>query len=250
MEASMNLGCLLQTVNSVRLVIASFAVLVLSGCLTATPIKTDDSRVFQPSVRADVSLDEGIQAPAEPQTGKAIEFGLARVKGSGSQTLAAGVEPVIYSNNTFTSPQQLKVDFDINYVDLSYRSRKFFREGAFGLEWSAGIGHTSMGLAVTSATQKAAARFNNYGVQGGVGLIWRMRPSTSLHTHVSAFASGAATGIQSTGRFELFLAQGLGDNLVLRAGYATAEVNGETGYQASDFQLRYNGPILDIGLSF
>jgi hypothetical protein len=246
----MNPGYLLRTVIFSRLSVVSSAALILSGCLTATPIKTDDSRVFQPSVRVAVSLEEGTQAPAEPQTGKAIEFGLGRVKGSGGQTLAAGDAPVIYSNNTFTSPQQLKVDFDINFVDLSYRSRKFFREGSFGLEWSAGVGHTSMGLAVTSATQKAVARFNNYGVQGGVGLIWRMRPSTSLHAHISGFASGAATGIQTTGRFELFLAQGLGDNLSLRAGYATSEVNGESGYMASDFQMRYNGPILDVGLNF
>lgn len=246
----MNPGYLLRTVVPMRLFIVTSAALILSGCIAATPVKTDDSQVFQPSVRVGVSLEEGMQAPAEPQTGKAIEFGLERVKGSGGQTLAAGDPSVIYSNNTFTSPQQLKVDFDINYADLSFRSRKFFREGSFGLEWSAGIGHTSMGLAVTSPTQKAAARFNNYGAQGGVGLIWRMRPSTSLHTHVSAFASGAATGIQTTGRFELFFAQGLGDNLVLRAGYATAEVNGDSGYGASDFQIRYSGPILDIGLNF
>lgn len=246
----MNPGYLLRTVISARLFVLSSATLILSGCLAATPIKTDDSSVFQPSLRGSVSLEEGMQAPAEPQTGKAIEFALARVTGSGGQTLATGDSPVIYSNNTFTSPQQLKVDFDINYVDLSFRSRKFFREGSLGLEWSAGIGHTSMGLAVTSATQKAAARFNNYGAQGGVGLIWRMRPSTSLHAHVSAFASGAATGVNTTGRFELFLAQGLGDNLALRAGYATTEVNGDSGYGASDFQMRYNGPILDIGLNF
>ncbi|MDO8926211.1 MAG: hypothetical protein Q7U94_04780 [Sideroxyarcus sp.] len=233
-----------------RLLAGLFAALALAGCKTASQIVADDKRVTLPSLRVAVSLDDGTQTPSDPQTGKAIEFGLVRAKGNGEQTLATGRPPIIYNNTTFLAPEQLKNDFDINYADISFRWRKFFRERALGLELSGGIGHTSMGLTVSSATQNASARFNNYGAQGGVGLIWRMRPGTSLHAHVSGFAGRDEVGLRDMGRYQLFLAQALGDNLALRAGYAKWEVNGKSGYGASDFRMTFSGPTLDVGLNF
>ncbi|MBI5005805.1 MAG: hypothetical protein HZB95_01645 [Nitrosomonadales bacterium] len=234
----------------IRLLAGLFAALALAGCQTTSQIIADDKRVSLPSLRVAVSLDEPKQTPAEPQTGKAIEFGLVRAKGSGEQALAAGRPPIVYNNTTFLAPEQLKNDFDINYADISFRWRKFFREKALGLELSGGIGHTSMGLTVSSTTQNTSARFNNYGAQGGVGLIWRMRPATSLHAHVSGFAGRDEVGLRDMGRYQLFLAQALGDNLALRAGYAKWEVNGKSGLGASDFRMTFSGPTLDVGLNF
>ncbi len=234
----------------VRLLVGSLATVVLTGCLTATPIVADDPHVFLPSVRVAVSLDDGKQLAAEPQTGHAIEFGFAKAKGSGTQSLATGQSPIVFNNTTFTPPQLIRNDFDFNYADISFRWRKFFRERSVGIELSGGIGHTSLGLNVTSPTQRASEHFGTYGPQGGVALIWRMRSSTSLHARVSGFVSKSDTGISDLGRYEIFVAQTLGDNLALRAGYAKWEVNGNGGIDQSDFRTTFSGPVLDLGLNF
>ncbi|HLP96983.1 MAG TPA: hypothetical protein VK149_00920 [Sideroxyarcus sp.] len=224
--------------------------LVLAGCETTSQIVADDNHVSLPSFRVGVSLDEDTQPPSEPHTGKAIEFSYAKAKGSGGQALGTGQSPIIYNNTTFIAPQQLTSDFDIGYADASFRWRKFFRERSLGLELSGGLGHTSLRLKVASPTQSAAMDFGNYGWQGGVGLIWRVRPNTSLHAHVTGFAGKSSPGISDLGRYELFLAQGLGDNLMLRAGYAKWEVNGSSGLGASDFRMTLAGPALELGLNF
>jgi hypothetical protein len=226
-----------------------FAV-VLSGCTSTTPIVADDPHVFLPSLRVAVSLDDDKQAAAYPQTGHAVEFGYARAKGHGDQSLATGQDPIHYNDTTFTVPQQLRNDFDLNYVDLSFRWRKFFKERSLGLEVSGGIGHTSFGLSVTSLTQIASNHFSTYGPQGGVAFIWRMRPGTSLHVRVSGFVSKSYTGIRDFGRYELFVAQALGDNLALRAGYTKWDVNGDAGVGQSNFRATFSGPVLDLGLNF
>ena len=233
----------------VRLAAGLFAALALTGCETSQ-IVARDSHVALPSVRIAASLDEDRSAPAEPRSGRAIEFSLTRAKGSGEQRLEAGRAPVILNNVSFPAPDQLRHDFDISYADLSFRWRKFFNDSMIGLELSGGIGYTSTGLSVHSGTQDASDRFQSYGGQGGVGLIVRMRPSTSLHARVSGFASGDGAGIGDMERYELFLAQGLGDNLSLRAGYADWEVNGDSGVSSSRFQLKFAGPTLQLGMDF
>lgn len=233
-----------------RLFAASAAISVLSGCATTKHVVADDPHVFQPSVRAAVSLEDDPQHPADPQSGRAIEFEVTRAKGSGDQTLAASQPSIILNNTTFTAPQQLRNDFDFYYADISFRWRKFFRERALGLELSGGIGRTSLGLTVTSPTQSASQHFATYGPQGGVALIWRMHPGSSLHARISGFVSRSDAGVRDLGRYELFFAQSLGDNLALRAGYAKWEVNGDSGVATSDFRTTFSGPVLDLGLSF
>lgn len=237
-------------VASARLLAGLFAVSTLAGCITATPIVADDPHVFLPSVRAGISLDDDKQAAAEPHTGRAIEFEFVKTKGSGNQSLATGQQPVIFNNTTFTAPQQLRNDFDFNYADVSFRWRKFFKERALGLEVSGGVGYTSLGLTVSSPTQRASEHFATYGPQGGVAFVWRMRPSTSLHARVSGFVSNSATGISDLVRYELFVAQALGDNLALRAGYAKWNVNGDDGAGKSNFRGIFSGPVLDLGVNF
>ncbi len=233
-----------------RLCAGLLAVSALTGCITATPIEANDPHVFIPSVRAAVSLEDNPQHPADPQSGRAIELEFVKAKGGGDQTLAAGQSPIIFNNTTFSAPQQLRNDFDLNYADVSFRWRKFFRERSLGLEVAGGIGYTSLGLTVSSPVQSASSRFATYGPQGGVALIWRMRPGTSLHARVSGFVSRSSTGVSDFGRYELFMAQALGENLALRAGYAKWEVNGDSGVGTSDFRTTFSGPVLDLGLNF
>jgi hypothetical protein len=210
----------------------------------------DDPHVFLPSIRASVSLDDDKQPVSEQQSGRAIEFTYARAKGHGDQNLSTGMDPIYYSGTTFTAPQQLKNDFSINYADISFRWRKFFKERSLGLEVSGGVGHTSMNLSVASLTQRASDHFGNYGPQGGVALIWRARPGTSLHARLSGFVSSADTGIKDMVRYELFVAQALGDNMALRAGYAKWAIDGDAGFAESNFQSAFSGPMLDLGWNF
>ena len=252
MSLAEHLQAAIRYAVSARLLAGLFSTVVLSGCLTTTPIVADDPHVFLPSLRAAVSLDDNKQAVSEPQTGKAIEFEYVRAKGHGEQYLSTGQAPVYYSGTTFTTtmPQQLTNDFNFNYADISFRWRKFFKERSLGLELTGGVGHTSMSLAVASPTQRASDHFGNYGPQGGVALIWRMRPSTSLHARISGFVSSADAGIKDLMRYELFVAQALGDNLALRAGYAKWAVDGDAGFGESNFKSTFSGPMLDLGWNF
>jgi hypothetical protein len=235
---------------SAHLLAGLLSTIVLTGCLSSTPIVADDPHVFLPSLRVAVSLDEDKPAVSEPRTGYAIEFEYARAKGHGEQTLTTGESPVYYTGSTFTAPNQLRNDFSFNYADVSFRWRKFFKERSLGLEVRGGIGHASMDLTVASPTQRASDHFGNYGPQGGVGFIWRMRPDTSFNARLSGFVSSSEYGVKDLMRYELFVAQALGDNLELRAGYAKWGISGDAGISESNFKSNFSGPMLDIGLNF
>jgi hypothetical protein len=242
----------LQAATFARLLVGIFAISVLSGCITATPIVADDPHVILPSLRASVSLDDADdkQAASDPKSGRAVEFEFVKTKGSDTQSLPTGQSPVILNSTSFAAGQQLKNDFDFNYADISFRWRKFFKERSFGLEVSGGLGRASLDLTVSTPAQSASKHFGTYGPQGGVALIWRMRPSTSLHARISGFISKSSVGVTNFGRYELFVAQGLGENLALRAGYAKWEVNGSGEIGQSDFRTTFSGPVLDLGWNF
>ena len=226
------------------------SIVVLTGCVTTSPIVADDPHVFLPSFRVGISLDDGKPASPEPGTGRAIEFGFVKAKGSGSQTLAAGQSPIVLNNTTFAAPQQIRNDFDLDYADISFRWRKFFGERSLGLEVRGGIGRAALGLTASSPVQQASEHFGTYGPQGGVALVWRMRPGISLHLRASGFVSDSDTGINDLARYEIFVAQSLGDHLAVRAGYARWNISGAGGADQSDFRLTLSGPVLDLGLDF
>lgn len=231
-----------------RLAAGAIAALMLAGCTTST-IVADGKNVSVPSVRVAVDLDDGV-SPAQPHTGHAIEFGHARAKGNADQALTTGQAPIVYDNQTFTAPQQLRHEFDFNYTDLSWRWRKFFGERTMGLELSAGLAHTALDLTVISSTQRGTGKFTSNGLQGGVGLVWRLGSSTSLHARLAGFASSNSPGVSNLGRYELFLSQSLSDNLALRAGYAKWEMTGKSGDLSSKFKVSYSGPTAELGLHF
>jgi hypothetical protein len=224
----------------------------LGGCglLPTTRIDAEDNRVFLPALRAGINLSESKQAPSQPQTGHAIELGVSYARGSDSQVLAAGQAPIILNGTTFNPPQQLRTDFNFYFADISWRWRKFFRERSLGLEVLAGAGYSSLGLTVSSPTQRASENFGTWGPQAAVGLIWRWRPDTSVQARVAGFLSGADRGANEMARFELFAAKAFHENLTLRAGYAGWEVKGQGLADMSDFRLRFSGPFLGLDLNF
>lgn len=235
----------LRYAAGVRFFAGVLAMLTLGGCLAT--IKVDDKHVFLPALRAGIQLGDGEQVASEPQTGRAIEVGLGGGRGSGNQYLASQ-DQIVFNNLSFTGPQQLNNDFDFYFADIALRWRKFLWEQSLALELLAGVGASSLGLAVSSPTQRVSGRFDNAGVQGGAGMIWRVRPSTSIQARLALFNSGANQGVKTIGRYELFFAQALDKNLILRAGYAGWEINGSCGAGMSAFKLRFSGPALVLGL--
>lgn len=235
-----------------RLLAGMLATLALGGCglLPTTRIDAEDNRVFLPALRADINFGDGKQAVSEPHTGNAIEFGISKAKGSDSQSIATGQSPIILNGTTFTAPQQLRNDFDYNFANISWRWRKFFAERSLGLEVTAGAGFSSLDLTVSSPTQRASDHHFTRGPQAGVGLIWRLNPSTSLQGRVSEFISAADQGVNRMMRYELFIAKAFHENLTLRAGYAAWDVNGQGQSGMSDFQLRLSGPALALDWDF
>jgi len=232
------------------LLAGSLAALSLGGCgLAATRIDAEDNRVFLPAVRATLNLSESKQPPSQPQTGHAVEIGIAGARGRDSQSLAAGQAPIILNDTVFLPPQELKNEFAFSFADISWRWRKFPKEGALGLEVLAGLGYSSLGLTVSSPAQSSSDHFTSWGPQAGLGLIWRMQPTTSLQARAVGFLSGTTLGVNETFRFELFVSKAFHENLSLRVGYAVWEVKGQGQTSMSDFLLRFSGPLLALDIS-
>jgi hypothetical protein len=232
-----------------HLLTVMLATLVLGGCgslLPTTRIDAEDNRVFLPALRANINFGDGTQAVSEPHSGSAIEFGIAKAKGGGSQSLTAGQSPIILNGTPFSAPDQLQNDFNYNFANISWRWRKFFAERALGLEVTVGAGFSSLDLAVSSSTQRASDHFFSRGPQAGIGLIWRLNPSTSIQGRVSEFVSAANRGVNEMTRYELFYAKAFHENLTLRAGYSVWDANGQDQYGMSDFHLRASGPALAL----
>ncbi len=226
------------------------ATLELGGCFTLPPpttIQASDDGVFQPVGRLTVNLSRLQGAPSEPQSGHAIELGVTKASGGGSQTLSSGQQPVVFGSRTFSPPQQLKYDFDFTYADVSYRWRRFFRDGAFGIEALGGVGYADLDFTVRSATQRASEDLSSLGLALGVGALWRLRPGTSLQGRVTAFGGG---DVSSASRIELFLVQALGRNAALRAGYAAWKVESDRGDAVSKVEVNFSGPALGLDVMF
>jgi hypothetical protein len=240
----------MRSAAALRLFAGMLAALSLAGCGQLTSrIEAEDNRVFLPAMRAALNLSEGRESPSRPQTGHAVEIGVAGMRGSDSQSLAAGDLPIVLNNTTFSAPQQLRNEFAFYFADVSWRWRKFPGERPLGLEVLAGLGYSSLGLTVSSPTQRASEHFATWGPQAGIGLIWRIEPTTSLQARAAGFLSGSSEGANQATRFELFVAKAFSENLTLRAGYAGWEVRGDDQVGTSDFRLRFSGPVLAIDIS-
>lgn len=227
-------------------------VYALGGCdgVPPTIIEATDNNVFVPNMRASWSLTGPKDTPSEPRSGSGIEFEALTARGSGSQSIDAGQQPVFLRDKTFTPSQALHHDFRYTYYDVSYRWRRFFGDGPVGLEVLVGPAYATLDFKVTSPTQQAADTFSYAGPSAGLGLIWRARPDSSVQARYTvADLFGDNASLAQTRRAEAFLVQALGQNASARAGYTWWSVDA-TPPAGSEIQVKFNGPSLGLELQF
>jgi hypothetical protein len=242
-----------------RALATTLATAALAGCVShgsapppePTTIQVRDRSVFQPGVRISTNFVRGPSAPADAQGGHGIELGAMRSRGDGTQSVGSGAEPVVFGDRTFSPPQELRHEFEFAFFDLSYRWRRYFgADRAIGIETLAGVGVAALDFTVSSATQSTREALDSSGVLGGFGLIWRMRPGTTLQSRLSLYISGDGDGIANAARLDLFVAQALGRNVALRAGYSAWHLETDRGFRDSNINIKFAGPALGLDLAF
>lgn len=233
-----------------QLLLGACILQALSGCVSTSAIKVDDSSATTSSFR--ISTDatnrsEG-QSAAVAHSSSAIEFGYARVKGSADQTLVGGA-PIVLNGATFTGPT-VHNTATMSYTDITWRGRKFFGHSRLGMEWTVGVAQTKLDLSVLSAPQQASRHYTANGVQGGIGFDWRLWPTATLHLRGTTYHSDSVAGLSAMWHSELFISQALSNNLALRLGYTKWSGDGKGLSLESDFNFNLSGPELELGLCF
>lgn len=220
----------------------------VGGCTNtdATRIEAKDAMVAIPEMRVAVNLDH-VKEAASLHAGHAIELSVTKGKGSGSQSLETGQLPVLVGmpQTTFTAPQQLRNEFAFTYSEIAWRRRMFFKEGTYGVEWSVGLGESTLDMKVSSDTQVATQKFIRSGARGGVGLIYSMGHGNSIQ--LRGFILKSPESMMN--RAELVYTKTLLDNLRLRAGLAGGSISGYN-YLRSDYSFEFGGPLLALDLEF
>ena len=235
-------------------VLGALVGLTLAGCGTTaiptTTIDISDRGAFQPSLRVGWNISKVPGAPSDPQSSHGIEIGAMRTSGDDTQDLATGQSPVIFGGTTFNPAQTLRHETDLTYYDVTYRFRRFFGDGSFGIEALAGLAQAILDLTVSSATQRASENLSTTGFQLGVGGIWRLRPGTGLQARYTWFGSSKYYEDTTVSSVEFSAAQALGHNLVVRGGYAYTKVYSERVDFFSDIKVKLSGPTLRLELQF
>jgi len=235
-------------------VLGALVGLTLAGCGTTaiptTTIDISDRGAFQPSLRVGWNISKVPGAPSDPQSSHGIEIGAMRTSGDDTQDLATGQSPVIFGGTTFNPAQTLRHETDLTYYEVTYRFRRFFGDGSFGIEALAGLAQAILDLTVSSATQRASESLSTTGFQFGVGGIWRLRPGTSLQARYTWFGSSKYYEDTTVSSLEFSAAQALGHNLVVRGGYAYTKVYSERVDFFSDIKVKLSGPTLRLELQF
>jgi hypothetical protein len=233
--------------------VVAFLVVVAAGCATVplTTIEAHERNVLLPSARIGWNLTPRSETPSRPADGHGLEFTAYGGSGTDTQELVSGQLPVESGGQTFLAPQTLQHDFDVRVYQLAWRWRQFLADPV-GLEVIAGAGYTRLDLEVSSASQRASESLSSTGVVAGIGALWRVRPSTTLHARVEWFGSADSNGITEADRMELSLAQAIGRHVVARVGYARSAFYSERSESAglSDIELDLRGPLLGVELQF
>jgi hypothetical protein len=84
----------------------------------------------------------------------------------------------------------------------------------------------------------------------GAGLLLRLRPGTSVQSRYTYYEAPTIDSVDRVQRFELGLAQALGANAGVRAGYGTWLIESERGVGLSSIKARFSGPALALELMF
>jgi hypothetical protein len=239
---------------------ALLATLILEGCCcgrTTSSLDLEDTSAFTGAVRiaADFAGRE-VTNPSQPHTSHAVELEVSGAKGSDSQMVNAGQQPVVFGGETFLAPQNLRGEFDFRLAYIGYRYRHLFERSGLGLEALVGPGYAQLGLTVTGATQRAAERLSTGGLVVGLGAMLRFWGSTSAHLRATGFASGSDDDVTSATRYDLYLAQALGRHAGVRAGYSWWNIRSRrededfSSSRLSPIRVRMAGPQLAFELMF
>jgi hypothetical protein len=233
----------------------ALALVLLTGCsLGTTNIFIRDNSVFLPSGRMSIDISPEVRNPSVPHTGHALELGASGGRGADHQQLRPGDDPVIFGDATFSAPAALEHEFKFHFLEAAYRYRKFFGASQrFGLEALAGVAHAELDLTVSSPAQSAREEVDSGGIVGGFGLVWKFRPTTSLQSRLTVFASGDDVGVTSARRVELYLAQALGRHASIRAGFADWSLDSDRDYDGatrSPIRADFSGFALGLDVMF
>lgn len=225
--------------------------LTLAGCASETLIEGNDRGVFLPTGRLSVGIaGTGAEAPSGLPGGHAVEANFAGARGiEDTQEIPATESPVVFGGQTFTPAVDLRLEADFRYFDVGWRWRRYFGTGVFALETFAGIGGATLDLTVASATQRTSEKLSSGGLVGGVGFVWRFRPTTSLQSRLTLFGSGDEDGISSASRWDASIVQALGRNVAVRGGLGAWSVYSERDSR-SDIHLRFSGVTLGLDVLF
>lgn len=231
------------------------ALLMLTGCTVATTdIAVRDNSVFLPSGRMSIDISPEVKSPSVPHTGHGLELGASGGRGSDQQELTTGDDPVVFGGRTFNAPVVLDHEFKFQFFEMAYRFRKFFGPSQkFGIEALAGLAHAELDLTVSSPALRAREEVSSGGIVGGFGLIWKFRPTTSLQSRLTVFASGDEGGVSNARRIELHVAQAIGSHASLRAGFADWNLDSDREYDdatRSPIRARFSGFALGLDLMF
>jgi hypothetical protein len=236
--------------------VVALAAAALAGCvsLDSQEISITDRSALTASGRLSVDLSRaGVDAPAVPHTSHALEFALSGTSGEGTQTLNPGEPPVALAGRTFSAPTELRHEFDWSFAEFAYRYRKFFGSGAFGIEAMGGIARAQLDLTTSSPTQRASEKIDDYGPVGSFGIVWKFLPATSLQSRYSVFVSTDDDTDIGVERLDLYVAQSLGRNVALRAGWSSWRVDIDRFLSFgldSEIRARFSGFALGLDLAF
>lgn len=228
---------------------------LLAGCATdTTNITARDNGVFLPSGRISLDIAPEVSNPSVPHRGHSLELGASGGRGDDRQELNAGQDPVIFGGRTFNSPVALQHEFEFRFFEAAYRFRRLFgKSERFGIEVLGGLARAELELTVSSPAQSAHEKMKSGGVVGGFGLLWKLRPTTSLQSRLSLFASGDEDGVSNVERIEVHLAQAIGRHASLRAGYADWKLDSDRDFDTttrSPIRARFSGFALGLDLMF
>jgi hypothetical protein len=224
---------------------------LLPGCVTTSSpsaIQGSQSGVFLPAVRVSVG-GAGAEPPSHPKSGHALELGATSARWSDRQAIGAGEQPVSFGGQAFAAPAEVAYDFEFGYLEASYRGRWFVNE-AVGIELAAGLAYASLDLDAASGGRRASESLGSLGASLGAGLLLRLRPGTSVQSRYTYYEAPTIDSVSRVQRFELGLAQALGANAGVRAGYGTWLIESERGVGLSSIKARFSGPALALELMF
>ena len=237
---------------------ALLATLALAGCFGGTTSNIDihDNGVFIPTTRIAVDFNERPGPPSHIHTSHAVEVGVSGATGKDDIQVTAGQQPIVFGGENFSTPQDVKAEYDFRFVELAYRYRYVSQRRGLGFEALVGAAYARLGLRLIGATRTAAEKLDGGGIVVGLGTMLRLWPSGSLQLRGGGFASSTSEGVSSVGRYEVVFEQALGSHAALRAGWAGYDIksrredDGFSNSNRSPIRVRLNGPTLGLELMF